>query len=241
MKKKLIPILLAVLLLFTACTPGNSGRGKELGYFNCPGLEWGMTEEEFFKVIGVSADDFTVETDDSALIRKYTQGNVDFLGKKADQVTWGFQKLTDEGRYFLHNVTAVYAGEIDTNERIEKLNAMAKEQEIAVDESTERIRFEGDQSVNVFDDDALYAEGADVIWIKYTMDSKATGADLPEEFYEKVKAGYMELSLAGDFDSYASYPLSGASVWYIRDMKTGDATLTLTLSARIAEFYALAE
>lgn len=69
MKKKLILLLLAVLLLLTACSPGNSERGKELGYFNYPGLEWGMSETEFLKAAGASENDFTVETDDVALIK----------------------------------------------------------------------------------------------------------------------------------------------------------------------------
>lgn len=243
MKKKIrfIPFILAVLLLFTACAAtGNSQRGKELGYFNYPGLDWGMTEAEFFKAMNKVQEEFTVTDNDDPLVREYVLTNQKFLDEAAE-IAWRFHKIDKDSGWFLTGVTITYLGEKDVNAMIEKLNAFVKNQEVSVTDGTlQRRRFEGENVKAVFDDEVLYADGVTAVWVTYNLESKATVSDLKEELRISAEKGYDKVLTGSGLllsfeDRYGDIGLSTANIQYVRDMsETEDqATLVLTLDGTI--------
>lgn len=241
--KKLVWIIAAVLLLLTACAPGNSQRGKELGYFTYPGTDWGMTEEEVFNALGKEKTDFRQDELDDSRLTQYSISGTEFLGAKAEEIRFVFMEVEENSESFLYSVTVVYAKEVDPNAVIERLNAFAKEQSVATTEGkTVRNRFEGENMKTVFDDEALYAEGVTSVWVSYSMLSAATVATLPKETIDAAEKGFDALKHPNVKttlnDLYADKPLSGATANYFCDVNESgekeDAELLVTLFGTIS-------
>lgn len=249
MKKKLIPLLLVLLLLLTACSPGNSERGKELGYFNYPGLDWGMTEEELFKALGKNESDFECREIDNE--RAYTLKDVEIFGQKGT-VTFYIWTDTADVTPYLTSVTVRYENVKDFDTIHQTLYDSLKSQAVSIEhtEFTYRRIDQSDKEAYVDTEDELFAENVKQAEIFCDFFSNAQSKDLPEDMYEKARKGFTNAYGKNDsiFDQRLDGRLSTASFLYLENFNEhGDSEGNVVLIrmknviALIDEYITLAE
>ena len=263
---KLIPLILAVLLLLTACTPGNSARGKELGYFNYPGLDWGMTEEEFLKAMGDKAtqmekEDYYLSASDENSEKIYAGFHYlwydgEFLGKKAGLAFYFFGEVENvEPR--LCEVQIKFEDEYDVGKLADEFASFIRGQDVETSlqekmyvEKTDR----DGKTESAFTNDVFSGENLAKIFAQYSATSVGVGKDLDPELMEKAKAGHLKRYLNGDLrpeaidslfeNTYIERELSSLLCWYSVEYdgneEKKDEWIHIWLSSSIGmlEFYA---
>lgn len=250
MKKKLFPLLLAILILFTACSaPGNSQRGKELGYFNYPGLDWGMTEEEFLKAIGKNADSFRIEKqvhDETSYSQFYILENSECYGETAATVGFEFSSAYADAVPVLTSVQVAYESDVDFDTVFDAVNESVSRQEVSLYEPALTLSYKDADGLTqyVTEREDLYRNEAASIHITGSFISKAIVADLPEDLIEKVSSGYRKVHGTADFTpEWASFkgsePLTLLQIFYNaalnEDGKEENANMQILFTGNISD------
>ena len=251
MKKKLFPLILAVLLLFTACSaPGNSQRGKELGYFNYPGLDWGMTEAEFFKAIGKSENSFRAEKqihDENAYSQFYVLESIECFGETAASIGFEFSSDFANATPRLTSIQISYAGDIDFDAVYNNAHESISNQEVLFHEPILTLSYKDANGYTkyVTERKDLYENGATSVHISGSFISQATVSDLPESSIEKVSAGYSKIHKSADFTPdwlslRGSEPLSSLQIAYNASLdeegKVKEANMQILFTGSISDF-----
>ena len=247
---KLIPLILAVLLLLTACTPSVVEREKGVGYFNYPTLEWGITEEEFFETIGKEASAFEFSEIPGAYI--YTLRKGVFLDKEVDLSFFFLTELDGVETFepFLFRVHGVFLESFSESEFPALARSFADEQKIDVFTKEEIQYMDQSNSIDIVDVDTfekLNKENVETALAQYTVNSVALGSALPEEYLQKARENYV--SSQGDemtseqaikqFDAlYTDVPLS--SLYFSKRIIPEDKP-TFTLDGLISQIDAYVE
>ena len=197
MKSKLIPLLLAVLLLFTACAPVYNAN--DFGVFTYPGVNWLISPEELPKALAVEKDAFTVRE------QSYPDADSDFyytvdtvlFGEKA-LVQFVFVPGISDKRLFLTAVRVSFEKkDKDTYNKIcTALNEEFARQNVAVktEESLRQIR-KGDSGEKVFEPVSVDTDGVIGYSSAYSFSSIAREDDLPEDLLEKANKAAEEAGI----------------------------------------------
>ena len=232
-KTKLIPILLAVLLLLTACAPAYNAN--DFGAFTYPGVNWLIAPEELPKALGVEKDVFTVRE------QSYPDADSDFY-YTVDTVLFGenatvqfvfFPRSTDEKLFLVGVRVSFEKKDEDTYNKIcAALNEEFARQNVTVktEDSLKQIR-EDDSGERVFEPISGDTDGVIGYSSRCSFSSTAKLGDLPEDIRAKAdeaasKAGLNTNSHRLDLEE----PLSYATVKY-REMADGEDVLQLEFTA----------
>lgn len=249
MKKKLIPVILAVLLLLTACAPNNSKRGKELGYFNYPGLDWGMTEEELFKALNKNETEFERKNFENGL--SYTLYDIEIFNQKG-VVSFYLEADTEETAPYLTGITIGYENVKDFSAIHKALGEALDSQSVPIDHAEftfRRIDQDGKETYTDTEDE-LFAENVKRAEITCAFASVALTEELPNNMYEKAYKGFS--NVYGQYESLFEQKFNGrlstASFAYIENFdKAGNVesnNVIIRMSSAIPlidEYIALAE
>ena len=181
-KRRLLSLILAVLLLFTACSAPVVTEANKLGAVSYPGMEWLISPEEMMETAGKKSDAFEIAED--SLLRYVLNGET-VLGQKASVIfTFDTNKLQQVEAVFDNTDKATY-------ESLKKaLEQEIARQQVSVEWSEvlrQVIPLEGeDVSIEpVPIDTEPLSNGATAYYFTYCGTSTTGTADLPDEIQAK--------------------------------------------------------
>ncbi len=223
MKKKLFPLILAVLLLFTACSAPVVTEANKLGAISYPGMEWLISPETMMKTIDKTSESFEI-TEENLL--RYTLHGETVLGQKAS-VIFTFDVNEKDNLQRLYQVEAVFD---DTSKDNYEALKKSVEQEIA----RQQVSVEWSEILNqvipgegetvsiepVPIDTEPLSNGATAYYFTYCGTSTTNTADLPDEIQKKATEYAMSVSenthLREDtkYGEVINMPLSSVNLYY---------------------------
>ena len=245
-KTKLIPLILAVLLLLTACAPAypNTEKGKQYGYFTYNGLEYGISEEEFLAAMGEKAGEVERVVNSRGDLY-YQQENAEFFGKKAT-VQYSFSAVHGIGSGLL-DVYVIFEETVEPNELIERIEEFVQQEGVVMDPEKELRVSPGEEWLDLANVDFTEREETRIS-VSGTYETKTKGQDLDAGLLKKAKENFelygsengsldtiMEKGIAGlTFFCQSRYDADGNLVY-------NHATLDISGSMWILEAFAALE
>lgn len=190
MKKiKLSAVILAVLLLLTACAPSypNTKKGKEYGYFTYNGLEYGLSEEEFLAIMDDKAICLEEKYFSNNGDRYYQQNDAEFLGKKA---TIQYSFFGGEGiEPGLYDVFVIFEEPVEPNAMIEQIDIFVAQEGVEIDPEKEFHVYPEKEWIDLSKVDFTERDETRIS-VSYEIQTKIKGGDLNADMLQKAKENF---------------------------------------------------
>lgn len=244
--KKMLPLLLAVLLLFTACAGPAVTEANKVGAVTYPGVDWLVSPENMMKILGKNSESFDTAVNDftPAESRETYYVIETTLFGEAASVKFTFAPTLDGEDPLLMAVDVSF--EKTDKETYDKLKT-ALEQEIsrqavAVD-SQELLRQifkneDGSESREIVPADTEpFSNDAVGYTLTFTATSDLYTGDLPDDVQKATSEAALELGVIEKYieggmtyGETINLPLSITTLVY-EEMENGEATIRLRFNA----------